>query len=449
MTLTTVDAYDADRITAVGDHAVVIGGSMAGLLAARVLADGFSRVTVLERDRLSTEPASRRGVPQDSHVHVLLEAGRSVLESLFPDYFETLLSEGGLVIDSGTDLSYHEEGAFLADSPEPLPMYCASRPLFEWTARACLGDHDRVSIRDSCRFQTYLTDETTTTVEGVVFETEDGETTELPADLVVDATGRCSRTPDWLVDHGYSAPATEELRVDLAYSTVVIDRPPADTRAILVSPVPPETRGGTAIPIEGDRWVVTLFGFHNDHPPADGEGLTAFAESLPTDAIAELLEAQPWHSKLADQYPFPANLRRRYERLDRFPDGLVVTGDAIASFNPIYGQGMSVAALDGLNLHHALAGGQDALAERFFDHAAENIDTVWTMAASADAAYPQSESSTPLSARLFNWYISRLIRAAHTDGQLSHAFNRVLQLEEPPTALLRPAVLRRVLFPTG
>jgi len=121
----------------------------------------------------------------------------------------------------------------------------------------------------------------------------------------------------------------------------------------------------------------------------------------------------------------------------------------MANFNPIYGQGMAVAALDALHLHHALAGGQDGLAGRFFGRAAESVDTAWTMAVGADAAYPQTDGPNPLTTRLFNWYVSRLLRAAHTDGRLSHEFNRVLQLERPPTALLRPSVFRRVLLPSG
>ena len=449
MTLQSVEGYDPTRVSRVGDHAVVVGGSMAGLLAARAVADGFERVTLLERDRLPSGPTSRRGVPQGRHVHVLLEAGRSVLESVFPDYFATLRSHGGLEIDSGSDLDYHDEGAFLADSPEPLPMFCASRPLFEGVARDCLAARDDTEIRDDSRFLTYTTDETASTVDGVVFETDDGDERELAADLVVDATGRRSRTPEWLADHGYEAPPTEEVGVDLAYSTVVVDRPPETQRAILVSPVPPDTRGGTVIPIEDDQWLVTLFGLHGDHPPDDPDGLRAFAESLPTDAIASVLTAQSWRSASVDQYPFPASRRRRYERLDRFPDGLVVTGDAMASFNPIYGQGMSVAALDALALHHALANGRDGLAERFFERARESVDAAWTMAVGADAAHPQTDGPNPLSTRLFNWYLSRLLRAAHTDGRLSHAFTRVLQLEQPPTALLRPSVLRRVFAPTS
>jgi 2-polyprenyl-6-methoxyphenol hydroxylase-like FAD-dependent oxidoreductase len=449
MTLQTVDDYEPERVPTVGDHAIVVGGGMAGLLAARAVADGFERVSLVERDSLPSRPTNRRGVPQDRHVHVLLEAGRSVLESLCPDYVERLRSHGGVEIDSATDLDYYDEGAFLADSPEERPMVCASRPLFEGVLRECLAARDGIEIRDNTRFRTYTTDETAATVDGVVVETDDGERRELSADLVVDATGRRSRTPQWLADHGFDAPPTEKVGVDLAYSTVVVDRPPETRRGILVSPVPPRTRGGTVIPIENDQWVVTLFGLHGDHPPGDADGLQAFAESLPTPAIASLLDNRSWVSEGVDQYPFPASLRRRYEALDRFPDGLVVTGDALASFNPIYGQGMSVAALEALALHHALAGGREDLAGRFFDRAAESVDTAWTMAVGADAAFPQTDGPNPLTTRLFNWYVSRLIRAAHTDGRLSHEFNRVLQLERPPTALLRPSVLRRVLLPSG
>lgn len=446
MTLDTVDDYDPEQIPSVGEHAVVLGGGMAGLLAARVLADGFSRVTVVEQDSLPTKPATRPGLPQDSHVHVLQEAGRKILTDLFPGYDEEFGSNGGLEIDAATELQFHDHGQFLADSAEPLPMYCASRPLFEWVVRHRLSALDGVSISDECRFQTYLTDEDATTVEGVVFETDAGEQTELPADLVVDATGRTSRTPTWLTNHGYADPPTEAVEVDLAYGTVIIERPPEDRRAVLVSPTPPQKRGGTAVPIENNRWLVTLFGFHGDHPPGDVDGFREFAATLPIPDIAELLATQPWITESVDRYPFQASLRRHYEDLDRFPDGVIVTGDAIASFNPIYGQGMSVAALDALNLHHALAGGRHNLAERFFESAAESVDVVWAMTVGSDLNYPQTDGDRPVSTRLFNWYLSRLIRAAHSDRQLACDFSRVLRLEQSPTTLLRPTVLRRVLF---
>lgn len=421
---------------------------MAGLLAGRVLLDGFREVTVIDRDALPDEPVVRPGVPQADHVHVLLEAGRATLEDLFPGYCERLLTSGGVLIDAARDLNYHHRGDFLAEGPNRLPMYCASRPLFEQVARARLAELDRITLRSEHRCTGYLLDGGT--VSGVVSRTGDGEEVTLTADLVVDATGRPSRTSTWLDRHGYSPPVVEEVRVDLAYATTVIERPSEDRRAFLVVPTPPVARGGAAVPIEESRWIVTLFGLHGDHPPTDVRGFETFAGELPTSELRSLLDAHRWVSENVRRYSFPSTLRRRYDDLERFPEGLLVTGDALASFNPIYGQGMSVAALDALQLHHALATSDRAeLASEFFDRTAEVIDVVWRMTVGADFEFPRTEGPKPRGTDLFNRYISRLIRSAHTDGYLSDRFARVLRLERPPKTLLAPDVLRRVLVPGG
>lgn len=449
MTLAHVSEYDGERVPSVDGHAVVVGGSMAGLLAARVLADGFETVTLLERDPMPDESVARRGVPQSEHVHVLLEPARRALEALFPGYGEAVTAAGGLCIDAATELRYFERGAYVADGNEELPMYCASRPLFERVARRRVRDHDGITVRPECHVTDYLTDDGATVVEGVELTDATGADEKLTADLVVDATGRTSRTPTWLAENGYPSPAVDEVTVDLAYSTVAVERPPADRRAYLCAPSPPDTRGGTAVPVEGDRWLVTLFGLHGTHPPTDREGVEAFASALAAPEIAAILDDHEWVSEDIAHYPFPSNQWHHYETLDSFPDGLLVTGDAIASFNPIYGQGMSVAALDALHLHETLAAGTTDLAPRFFDRAAESIDVVWRMAVGADFEFPQTTGPKPTGTALFNRYVGRLVDTAHDDPRVAEAFARVVRLETPPTALLRPGIAGRVLLPNA
>lgn len=447
VTLASVPEYDPSAVPEVGSHAVVVGGSMAGLLAARVLADGYERVTVLERDPMSDRSVARRGVPQAEHVHVMLEAGRAVLADLFPGYQDELVSAGGIVIDAGRKLQYYDRGDYLADSTDPLWMCCASRPLYEQVTRRRVAEIDGITVRDECHFRGYLTPEADTRVDGVEFTDESGEDTTLEANLVVDATGRSSRTHRWLAERGYSAPPVETVDVDLAYSTVTVERPDDDTRAYLCAPSPPDTCGGTAVPVEDDRWIVTLFGMHGTRPPTDREGFLAFAENLAVPEIHEILRTRPWTTGEVSHYPFPANQWRHYEQLAAFPDGLVVTGDAIASFNPIYGQGMSVAALDALQLHHALVDGEQDLATRFFDRASEHIESVWRLAVGADFEFPQTEGPKPLGTDLLNRYTSRLVETAHGDPQVATAFVRVLRLETEPTTLFHPRIVGRVLLP--
>jgi 2-polyprenyl-6-methoxyphenol hydroxylase-like FAD-dependent oxidoreductase len=450
MVLSRVGRYGPDRVPVVGDRAAVVGGSVAGLCAARVLSDAFGSVVVLERDELPDEPVARDGAPQTGHPHALLEAGRATLEDLFPGFGDALLSEGGLLIDALSDVRWYDQGGFLADGRGRSPMYTASRPLIEQVIRRQVRSLGNVRVRDGCRVRGYLQGAGGDRVAGVAFRDEDGEQRRLEADLVVDATGRTSRTPAWLETHGYDPPPVDEVRVDVDYSTVRIDRPPGDRRLFFVPPSAPRARGAFLIPIEDGQWEVLMQGIHDGRTPSDPDGVLEFLEGLPVPELSRLVRSRPVTSEGVRRYPFPSSLRRRYGDLDRFPDGLVVTGDAVASFNPIYGQGMSVAALDALALHHALAaGGRDDLAARYFDRVERVVGTVWQLAVRSDFAFERTRGPEPVGTDLANRYLARLLGGAHADPVLREAITRVLILERPPSTLLAPTVLWRVLRPTG
>jgi 2-polyprenyl-6-methoxyphenol hydroxylase-like FAD-dependent oxidoreductase len=441
VTLATVPEYDPERTRRLGDRVVVAGGSMAGLVAARVLADYFSTVTVIEADEYPDEPAARRGVPQGTQVHALQESGRATLEALFPGYTDDLLAAGGVETDSASDLLLYSQGDFLADGTERIPGYTATRPLVEDVTRRRLAAVEGVELRTGCRVVDYSLDGPV--VDGVVVR-DGSERSRLPADLVVDATGRTSATPDWLERNGYAAPPVEEADIDVGYSTVAVERPPDEEWAVLATAEAPRTRGGLAFPVEGDRWQLNLHGVHGDHPPGDLEGLREFAASVPVPHVERLLREQRVMSDVR-RYPFPSSRRRHYERLADFPEGLVVTGDAIASFNPVYGQGMSVAALEALELHHALADGLAGVGPRFFDRTSDVVDTAWSLAVGADAQFARTTAPVSRAEGLFARYVARLVRSAHTDPALRSAYMRVLSMERPPRTLLRPALLARVL----
>ena len=447
MTLATVPEYDSTQTTRRGGYAVVAGAGMAGLLAARVLADYFHQVILIEKDPLPDGPVARKGVPQANHIHNLHEAGRKTLEDLFPGFSEDLIAAGGNRIDINSDSRVFIEGDVLAHGSGQLPMYCASRPLFELVTRRRVDDIENVSLRENCQFVDYLVGEAAADVEGISIR-QDGRTESIPADLVVDATGRTSRTPGWLAEHDYPTPAVDEVHIDVAYSTACVNRPADAQQTRVVLPNPPRKRGGGMFPVENGRWMMTLFGVHGEHAPAEPGGFADFAASLPVPDFKRVIDEHGLASETIEQYPFPSNRRVRYEEVDRFPDGLVVIGDGIASFNPIYGQGMSVAALEAVQLHHALAAdGTDDLAHRFFQRAETVVDDAWMLAVGADFQFPQTTGPKPTGTDLVNTYLSRLLRKGRTDGEVADAFNRVIIMEERPTSLFRPGILWRVLIP--
>lgn len=445
MTLASVPRYDPSRIDKTGGCAIVLGGSMAGLLAARVLSDRFEEVTVIEKDPLPEDPTTRKGVPQGNHVHNMHEAGRRTIEDLFPGYSEELTKAGAIVVGLHRDFQFYIKDGLLTHGSSHIPMYCASRELIEYITRRRVRTLDNVTIRDGCQFVEYLSNDDDSAVEGVTVRDETNRE-QLPADLVVDATGRTSQTPGWLEEHGYQSPRADEVEIDVVYSTAFVRRPPDVRRTVAVLPSPPRTRGGVMFPVEGDRWVVTLFGIHGDNPPTNLEGFKEYASSLPVSDPERILDEYDVVSDKIKSYPFPSSIRNRYEKLDRFPNGLIVIGDAIASFNPIYGQGMSVAALEALQLHHTIAnGGEDDLALRYFQRIESVVEHAWMLSVGSDSRFSQTTGPKPRGTSLVNRYLSRVIQAARTDETVSDLFTKIMVMEREPTDLFRPSIVARVL----
>ena len=434
----------------IGKHAVVLGASMAGLTAARVLADTYERVTVLERDTLPATAAHRKGVPQSRHAHGLLAAGRIALEELFPGLTDELVANGALPGDLQAEARWYNYGLRLCPAPRDLRGIALSRPLLEGCVRERVRALPNVRVVDRCDAAGLVGTPDGRRVRGVrVLRRADSSAEEvLEADLVVDATGRGSRSPLWLEALGSPRPAEAEVRVGGANASRVYRRrrDHADgDRAVVVAATVERPRGGVMLAMEGDRWMVTLNGYLGQRPPTDPDGFVAFAAGLPTSDIFEVIsDAEPLGEVLPARYP--ASVRRRYERLDRFPEGYLVVGDAVCGFNPIYGQGMSVAALEALTLRECLrADPATGLARRFFAKAARIVDIPWGIAVGADLRFPGIHGARTAKVRLVNAYLARFHVAAATDPVLGRAFLRVVNLKDRPESLLGPTIALRVL----
>lgn len=430
------------------DHALVIGGSMAGLLAARVLSNNFRRVTVVERDRLPEDAQNRKGVPQGRHAHALLPRGHMIMEGLFPGLSEELASQGATVVDGPAESRWHQPGGYRVRFETGRKGLFMSRPFLEAGVRRRVHELPNVAFLPG-RDVTGLVS-TGERVSGVRTRRRDesASTETLAADLVVDAGGRGSRAPAWLEEMGYERPEEERIEIGVVYTTRLYRRRSGDlpdAKFVIVQPTPGrDRRMGAMFPLEDERWMVTLGGWLGERAPADEEGFVAFARSLPAREIHTVVKsAEPLGE--AVKHNFPSNLRRRYERLERVPDGYLVTGDALCSFNPIYGQGMSVAALEAETLEACLSEGTEDLPRRFYRSVSKVVDAPWKIAAGADFAHPGVNGKKAPMTGVVNWYLGHLQRAATRDEAVCRALVLVTGLLAPPESLFHPGVALRVL----
>jgi 2-polyprenyl-6-methoxyphenol hydroxylase-like FAD-dependent oxidoreductase len=436
-------------MTEVRSHAVVMGASMAGLLAARALSNHFARVTLLERDVLPRTAEARKGVPQGAHAHGLLASGYRVLDRYFPGMMDELAEAGAPRGDVVGDFLWFQYGRWKLRRDLGLTGIVVSRPCLEAAVRERVKAIANVSFSEGVDIVGPVFEPTPGCVSGVVVRERQSDRTDmLTADLVVDATGRGSQSPEWLEEWGFERPPETVLRVDVGYATRVFERREGDFYSSvggIVAGTPPEqTRYAAILAAEGERWVVTLAGMVKDYPPADEAGWLEYARSLPIPEVYELVaRAKPLTEIVS--YRFPANQRRYYERMQRFPAGYLVTGDAICSFNPIYGQGMSVAAAEAAALDEVLASGDANLARRFFRRAKPIVDIPWVVATGEDLRYPQVEGKRAAGSGLLNRYLERVHAAASTDPVVCRRFFEVANLLAPPPSLLKPGIAWRVL----
>lgn len=440
-----------------GQHAVVIGGSMAGLVAARVLSPRFGRVTIVDRDVLPVSATHRRGVPQGCHGHGLLASGLDGLKQLFPNLVRDLVEGGAIEGDVVGTFRWFQHGCYKARFDSGLRGVLLSRPFLECIVRRHVLALPNVDLAPNVHVVGLTTDESRGVITGVRVHhprlhgdaAPTSDTTVVPADLVVDATGRASRLPAWLDQLGYAKPAVEEIGVDLGYTSRIFARRPehldGDNGAVITPTPPKETRGGFILAMEHDRWMVSLCGWTGDHAPATKDGFVEYARSLPRPDIYEVVrDATP----LSDPVFFAvaASTRHRYERLAKLPERLLAIGDSIAAFNPVYGQGMSVATLEALALESCLdePEGLTWIGRRFFARAAQVVDTPWTMAAGGDFAFAGVTGQRPAGTSFVNWYLDHVHDAASTNHEVCRAFFRVANLLAPPSSLFKPAVVARV-----
>lgn len=421
------------------EHAIVIGGSIAGLLAAGVLAKHYSKVTLIDADALSNINAARKGVPQGNHVHGVLRKGWQQMLSVFPNLEKKVSDAGAVWLDVGTEIKWHYFGVERATFESKGRTPFLGRPTLESLIFQELEELKNVECLSATFVEEYVG--TADTVQGV--KLRGGQ--ECMADLVVDASGRGSRTPKWLEKLGGEAPEELSIPASVSYASCEFTQPKQkfDWRVLYISPQDAAGGAGVIFPTENGNWLVTLTGRNLAQPPRTHEAFIEFAKSLPSDAMVHALKGAEPLSEVRT-YRFAKSLRRLYEKVE-MPAGLVVVGDAVCSFNPVFGQGMTVCAMEATHLDNTLEASTGGDWQKSFQkEISRYVNVAWEMIEVEDLRYPDVHGLRSLKVKLMQAFTSAVCRKSEKDAYLSHLFDEIVHFETPPTALMRLKVLLRL-----
>lgn len=429
-------------------HAVVIGASVAGLLAARALSSSFARVTVFDRDTLPSSPAPRRAVPQSRQVHALLTRGAEGLEHLFPGFLNDMAAAGVPSADAQADFSWYLDGHKMATATCGLTGYGLTRPLIEALIRDRVAALPNVTITGDAEVTSLVS--TGGQITGVQVRPQGADATRpLPAELVIDAAGRGSRVLTWLRELGYPLPEESVVKPNVVYVTRHFRQDPGVLEGRLgatVAPYPGQRRAGVVIRQEADQFAVLLAGMLGEEPPTDDEGMVAFASTLAGHEVADVLRtATPIDQAVKMRYP--ESTLWHFAKLDSRPGGFLVVGDALCSFNPIYAQGMTVAVMEAELLQSLLEDGQDDLPARFFTAAADLLAEPWALATGGDLRFPEVEGERGPQDEEINGYLTQFRASAAIDPVLGAAFLRVANIMAPVASLFDPELAEHVQQP--
>jgi 2-polyprenyl-6-methoxyphenol hydroxylase-like FAD-dependent oxidoreductase len=433
-------------------HAIIIGGSIAGLIAARVLSDHCEHVTILERDEIEDRPVIHKSVPQGNHFHALLFGGQQVLSVLYPGFSDEIRRLGANRV-TGRDLvwylpdgkAYSPTGSLREPFSTGLDGYCASRGLIEYVIRQRTREYPRIRLETGTTVRELILGEGR--VGGV--RCDDGRSFE--AEIVVDASGRASRASQWLAAGGATEPRQTTIGVDTAYSTANFRAPDwydGESIVFITGPAPTFTRRGYIIRIEDGSLLISMIGRFGDYPPTNQEGFLAFARELHYDLAWRIIKDAEQLSPIA-HHRFPTSVKRHYEEMTAV-DRFIAIGDALCTFNPIHAQGMSAAARQAKLLGEVLSDrlsqgrGGAGVAGDFYSRAADLNSTPWNLAAMFDFAFTQTRGERPSGSQERARYFLTLDRLQAADPEIRRAMLEVSHLVRPLSSLFEEPLRSRV-----
>lgn len=435
-------------------HAIIAGGSLAGLVTAKALASSFETIEIIESDAEPSIIEPRKGVPQGRHVHGLLKGGADALIALFPDIAQRLSQKGAASADFSKDVKWYINKRYMPRFAGDIPIHFQSRPLLEHCLREAVGELSNVTITYKAKITDYQLDPTTKRIISACIKSGSGDTRTQQADLFIDATGRGSILSGWLLKNNFGEVPVSRTTVDLGYASCFLKLPSDSVRdwsSLLIYPTgPDEVRGCTLVRVENDSWLLTLAGYHNDHPPADQAGFLDFAQNLPRPEVYNAIENAEFLSDIS-LYKFPSSQHRHYKRLSNFPIGIIPVGDTNISLNPLFGQGMSVAILSAERLGNLVKNMnlEDAKSLRDLSKAYLNsldriFKTPWDLTMGQDFKYPKTVGKKPRGLRIKNIFKSLILSSSSLE--VIGKFFKVVHLVEKELVFYRPIRALKVLF---
>ena len=404
-------------------QAIIIGASMAGLLAARVCANHFEKVIIVEKDPLGDSPNNRRGVPQDHQLHILLSKGMEIINHYFPGIEAKLKEKGAIIGDLGEKMKWYGDGGYRPVCATQVRTAFMSRPLLEYTVRHELNRRKNIEILSKTDFDKFIIR------DGVVkgISTSNGD---LFGQLTIDARGFASRLPMELTKSGYTPPREEKVKVNVHYTSCLFPREESYETLVNINANPPfHSKHGTLQPLEDNKMIVMVQGRNADTVPADLEAFKNYTKSLDAPDIYEKIRnINPVGSLY--KYKIPYVRWHHFEELKAFPEGLLPIGDSICRLNPVYGQGMTSAALQAQTLDKLLARYQKKIWKQYFKKVSKIIKAPWDITIGEDFKFPETEGTPPSVPSFMVRYFDRLVRVMNNDPVIYQPFMEVLNMKK-------------------
>lgn len=435
------------------EKAIIIGGGISGKLAARVLSDFFKEVVVIERDSEPSGPFTRKGAPQGEHLHALLHAGEYGLEALFPGITQRFYSSGAIKINSTRDLSWFHHGVWKLQYDGGYTTTLQTRPHLEWHIEEYIKKIPNITVHYKHIVENYLFDKQANRITGVKVKNSSAQIQMLKADLIVDASGASSLSTSWLKKHNYSIPE-EKVNIGLTYISKFFHLPNQyrNWTIKLVYPNPPQEKiGGTISKVEGNRYVVTLFGYQNiineKEILKDDSRFLELTKELPTLDIYQEIKNGTSLNKISI-YRVPHMIWKRYDKMRELPKGLLLIGDTVCRIDPVFGQGMSIAVLETLALQKLFQNPNyhvDKITAIFPKRTAKIISPIWNMVATEDLRYRNVKEKKSIGLVIQQWYSKKIFQLSAQNQYVYDSFIKVMNLVSPITILFHPKIIKSVI----